>query len=74
MSDFSSLTPLQPLLSELRQLIQQARAQALRAVDTIQVQTSWQVGCHIVEFEQGGRGAGYLWCKAAGYTGIELDG
>jgi len=35
-------------------LIQQGRQQALRAVDMVQVQTCWQVGCHIVEFEQGG--------------------
>ncbi len=27
---------------------------ALRVVDVIQVQTCWQVGRHIVEFEQGG--------------------
>lgn len=27
---------------------------ALRAVDAIQVQTCWEVGRHIVEFEQGG--------------------
>jgi len=42
------------LLRSLRSLIQQARAQALRAVDAIQVHTYWQVGRHIVEFEQGG--------------------
>ena len=47
---------LTPLLTALRALIQQARQQALRAVDTVQVQTCWQVGQHIVEFEQ--RGAG----------------
>lgn len=43
-----------PSLGTLRQLISQARSQALRAVDAIQVQTCWQVGSHIVEFEQGG--------------------
>lgn len=42
------------LLSELGKLIRQARQSALRAVDTIQVQTCWEVGRHIVEFEQGG--------------------
>ncbi|MDO8262076.1 MAG: DUF1016 N-terminal domain-containing protein [Gallionella sp.] len=33
----------------------QARTQALRAVDTIQVQTCWQIGRYIVEFEQQGQ-------------------
>ncbi len=42
------------LLDALRSLIQQGRQQALRAVDMVQVQTCWQVGWHIVEFEQGG--------------------
>ena len=42
------------LLDALRSLIQQCRQQALRAVDMVQVQTCWQVGCHIFEFEQGG--------------------
>lgn len=45
---------LAPLLGTLRQLISEARNRALRAVDVIQVQTCWQVGRHIVEFEQGG--------------------
>ncbi len=43
-----------PLLGQLRNLIRDARQRALRSVDTIQVQTCWQVGRHIVEFEQGG--------------------
>jgi predicted nuclease of restriction endonuclease-like (RecB) superfamily len=43
------------LLDALRGLILQARQQALRSVDTIQVQTYWQIGKHIVEFEQGGQ-------------------
>jgi predicted nuclease of restriction endonuclease-like (RecB) superfamily len=47
---------LQPLLQALGGLIRQARQQALRAVDTIQVQTCWELGRHIVEFEQGGAG------------------
>lgn len=42
------------LLGELRELIRQARQRALRAVDTIQVQTCWDLGRHIVEFEQAG--------------------
>jgi predicted nuclease of restriction endonuclease-like (RecB) superfamily len=43
-----------PLLSALRELIQRGRQQALRAVDMVQVQTCWEIGRHIVEFEQGG--------------------
>lgn len=46
---------LQPLLTELAELIRHARQQAVRAVDTIQVQTCWEIGWHIVEFEQGGQ-------------------
>jgi len=51
---------LQPLLGNLAGLIRQARQQAIRAVDVLQVQTCWQIGRHIVEFEQGGEArAGY---------------
>lgn len=42
------------LLEALRRLIQQGRQQALRAVDRVQVQTCWEIGRHIVEYEQGG--------------------
>ena len=45
---------LKGLLDALRGLIQQGRQQALRAVDMVQVQTCWEIGRHIVEFEQGG--------------------
>jgi len=45
---------LTPLINELGELIQQARQKILRAVDTLQVQTCWQIGRHIIEFEQGG--------------------
>lgn len=48
------------LLANLRGLITQARNQALRLVDVIQVQTCWEIGRHIVEFEQqGDTRAGY---------------
>jgi hypothetical protein len=51
----SALSPIpEQLLSNLRDLIQQGRQRALRAVDTVQVQTCWEMGRHIVEFEQGG--------------------
>ncbi len=45
---------LEGLLANLRSAIQEARQQALRAVDVIQVRTCWLVGRHLVEFEQGG--------------------
>lgn len=45
---------LAPLLGSLGELIRQARQKALRAADTLQVQTCWQIGRHIVEFEQEG--------------------
>jgi hypothetical protein len=45
---------LDDLLGQLRTLITQARQQALRAVDVVQVRTCWEMGRHIVEYEQGG--------------------
>jgi predicted nuclease of restriction endonuclease-like (RecB) superfamily len=45
-----------PLLRVLRDLIRGARQHALRQIDSIQVQTCWEIGRHIVEFEQGGSG------------------
>jgi len=47
-------TGLPTLISELRELIRSARQRALRVVDTVQVQTCWELGSHIVEFEQRG--------------------
>ncbi len=52
MNDQPSLP--QTLLAALRELIAQGRQRALRAVDAVQVQTCWEIGRHIVEFEQGG--------------------
>jgi predicted nuclease of restriction endonuclease-like (RecB) superfamily len=43
-----------PLLEALRSLILQARQKVLSAANAAQVQTYWEVGRHIVEFEQGG--------------------
>jgi predicted nuclease of restriction endonuclease-like (RecB) superfamily len=45
---------LRDLLNHVRGLIQQGRQQALREVDRIQVHTCWEIGRHIVEFEQAG--------------------
>lgn len=42
------------LTEQLRRLIQDARSQAFRAVDLVQVRTYWEIGRHIVEFEQAG--------------------
>jgi predicted nuclease of restriction endonuclease-like (RecB) superfamily len=42
------------LVGQLRGLIAQARAQALRTVDAVQVRACWEIGRHIVEFEQQG--------------------
>lgn len=42
------------LVVTLSRLIGQARQKAMRAVDVVQVRTCWEVGRHIVEFEQGG--------------------
>jgi hypothetical protein len=44
------------LLNNLRELIISGRQKALRSVDVVQVQTCWELGRHIVEFEQGGAG------------------
>jgi len=49
------LSALNPLLAQLRGVIADARAQALRAVDTVQVRTCWQIGQYLVEFEQAGK-------------------
>ena len=42
------------LIDALRDLIAQGRQRALRAVDRVQVQTCWEIGHHIMEFEQEG--------------------
>lgn len=47
-------TRLDELLQQVRLLIQQGRQEALRAIDWVQVRTYWEIGRHIVEFEQGG--------------------
>jgi predicted nuclease of restriction endonuclease-like (RecB) superfamily len=42
------------LRQEIGRLLAEGRARAGRAVNTILVQTYWQIGRHIVEYEQGG--------------------
>lgn len=44
------------LIGQLRQLVRSSRDQALKTVDVIQVRTYWEIGRHIVEFEQQGQG------------------
>jgi predicted nuclease of restriction endonuclease-like (RecB) superfamily len=43
-----------PLFLEIRQLIIAARKAVVRNIDTIQVITNYEIGRHIVEYEQGG--------------------
>ena len=50
----SEIANLYNLLVQLRGLVQSARRQTLRAVDTLQVRTYREIGRHIVEFEQQG--------------------
>jgi predicted nuclease of restriction endonuclease-like (RecB) superfamily len=50
----SNVEPLPSLINTLRDVITQARQQATRTINTLHVQTYWQIGRHIVEFEQGG--------------------
>jgi predicted nuclease of restriction endonuclease-like (RecB) superfamily len=49
-----AMLTIHPLINQLKNLIQQARRSAYKAVDAIQVQTYWEIGQHIVEFEQQG--------------------
>ena len=45
----------QGLLERISQTFEQGRSQALNAVNRLLLESYWQVGRHIVEFEQGGR-------------------
>jgi predicted nuclease of restriction endonuclease-like (RecB) superfamily len=50
----NDLRPYNDLVNSIGALLAKGREQAGRAVNTILVQTYWQIGRHIVEFEQGG--------------------
>lgn len=50
----NDLRPHNDLVNSIGDLLAKGREQAGRAVNTILVQTYWQIGRHIVEFEQGG--------------------
>ena len=41
--------------ADIKSILEQARSKARSAVNAAQVQTCWEIGRHIVEFEQGGR-------------------
>lgn len=45
----------QNLIQQIGGLLDQGRQQAAQAVNNLLVQTYWQIGQHIVEFEQGGK-------------------
>ncbi len=45
----------QNLIQQIGGLLHQGRQQASQAVNNLLVQTYWQIGQHIVEFEQGGK-------------------
>lgn len=51
----NELQPYKSLVTQIGELLQNARKNAGRAVNTILVNTYWQMGKHIVEFEQGGK-------------------
>ena len=51
----SNLTSYHNLIGKIGELLARGREQAGRAINTILVQTYWQIGRHIVEFEQGGK-------------------
>ncbi|MCI5121493.1 MAG: DUF1016 domain-containing protein, partial [Candidatus Electrothrix sp. AUS4] len=48
-------TSLSPLLSDIREIVAQARSRAYSAVNTAMVQAHWLIGKRIVEEEQNGR-------------------
>ncbi|PIQ22580.1 MAG: hypothetical protein COW65_02375 [Cytophagales bacterium CG18_big_fil_WC_8_21_14_2_50_42_9] len=51
----SELKPYNGLIERIGELLKTGREQVGRAINTILVQTYWQIGKHIVEFEQEGK-------------------
>jgi hypothetical protein len=47
--------PYTTLVSQIGSLLQEGRRQAASAINTVLVQSYWQMGKHIVEFEQNGK-------------------
>lgn len=54
MSSHLAPNPYEQSKTQIGELLRQGRIQAGRAINTILVQTYWQIGQHIVEFEQKG--------------------
>jgi predicted nuclease of restriction endonuclease-like (RecB) superfamily len=50
----NEIKPYNRLINEIGELLAKGREQAGKVVNTILVQTYWQIGRHIVEYEQGG--------------------
>jgi len=55
MDDLTTVDGYQDLLEQISQTYIEGRVQAIQAVNIRLVETYWQVGRHIVEFEQGGK-------------------
>ncbi|GHV63429.1 DUF1016 domain-containing protein [Spirochaetia bacterium] len=54
MTNLPTNAPYTGLISQIGQLLQEGRKKAAYAVNTLLVQTNWQIGKYIVEFEQHG--------------------
>jgi hypothetical protein len=55
LKDLSTRTEYQQLLGQIAHDYQQGQVRAVQAVNTQLIETYWQVGQRIVEFEQGGK-------------------
>lgn len=55
MDDLTTIDGYQDLLEQISQIYIEGRIQAVEAVNIRLIETYWQVGQHIVEFEQGGK-------------------
>jgi predicted nuclease of restriction endonuclease-like (RecB) superfamily len=55
MDDLTTIDGYQDLLEQISQIYIEGRIQAVEAVNIRLIETYWQVGRHIVEFEQGGK-------------------
>lgn len=51
----SNIKPYNDLVSQIGHLLANAREKVAKAINTVLVQTYWQIGKYIVEFEQGGK-------------------
>ena len=62
------------LLERVAGIVQTARTQAARSVNTTQVVANWLIGREIVQDEQAGAPPGGLWCGTAQGAGCTLEG